>query len=116
MASTAQGSDIDDSELIDEPFPEQNVEATMKGNEAFNTIKRELDTHLLNYQESTQKDERELKEHQHTVMAEPNFNNFVSTNYRMFSRDSPMPINGEVQRKILANPYQKVGYMRTNLK
>jgi hypothetical protein len=49
-------------------------------------------------------------------MAEPNFNNFVSTNYRMFSRDSPMPINGEVQRKILANPYQKVGYMRTNLK
>ena len=46
MASTAQGSDIDDSELIDEPFPEQNVEATMKGNAAFNTIKKELDTHL----------------------------------------------------------------------
>lgn len=105
MASTAQASEIDDSEVIEEPFPEQNVEATMKGNEAFSTIKRELDTHLQTYQESTQKDERELREHQHTVMAEPNFNNFVSTNYRMFSRDSPMPINGEVQRKILANPY-----------
>ncbi len=49
-------------------------------------------------------------------MPEPNFNNFVSTNFRMFGRDSPMPITGEVQRKILANPYQKVGYMRTNLK
>ena len=49
-------------------------------------------------------------------MPEPNFNNFVSTNYRMFSRDSPMQITGEIQRKILGNPFQKVGYMRTNLK
>ena len=27
-----------------------------------------------------------------------------------------MPITGDVQRNILANPYQRVGYMRTNLK
>ncbi len=51
-----------------------------------------------------------------TNMPEPSFNNFVSTNYRMYGRDSPQPVNGDMQRTLLANPQQKVSYMRTNLK
>ena len=68
----------------------------MKGNVAFRDIKRELDSHLITLKEATDKDEQEFKQLQHSIMPEPNFNNFVSANFRMFGRNSPMPITGEV--------------------
>jgi predicted RND superfamily exporter protein len=87
----------DDSGFIEEAFVMNNVEDMMKGNEAFDQIKRELDSHLITLKETTDKDEREYKQLQHSIMPEPNFNNFVSTNYRMFSRDSPtLQVTGEI--------------------
>jgi len=47
---------------------------------------------------------------------EPEFNNFLSTNYTKYGRDYPLKITGAVQRAILQTPANKVGFMRTNLK
>ena len=60
MATAAMLSE-DDSGFLDEPYPLNNVEGMMRGNEAFKNIKKELDQHLITLKETTDKDEREYK-------------------------------------------------------
>lgn len=61
--------------------------------------------------------EEERSRYQHYMTTpEPEFNNFLSTNYTKYGRDYPLKITGAVQRAVLQTPANKVGFMRTNLK